>query len=75
MVIDNADNAQLFFSQSADTAISSVESKDERNLVWYLPEYAYGTILIITRNKQVGVRLTKGEQLIEVLYMTEDESE
>ncbi|KAH7146098.1 hypothetical protein EDB81DRAFT_856613 [Dactylonectria macrodidyma] len=56
MVIDNADDAQLFFGQSADTAISSAESKDERNL-------------------QVGVRLTKGQQPIEVLRMTEDESE
>lgn len=75
MVIDNADDARLFFGQPAGTAISFVESKDERNLVRYLPECAHGTILITTRNKQVGVRLTKGQQPIEVLRMNEDESE
>ncbi|KAH7115443.1 hypothetical protein B0J13DRAFT_403765, partial [Dactylonectria estremocensis] len=66
MAIDNADDTQLFSGQPVDTATSSIESKDERNLARYLPECAHGTILVTTRNKQVGVRLTKGRRPIEV---------
>ncbi|KAH7111687.1 hypothetical protein B0J13DRAFT_271862 [Dactylonectria estremocensis] len=75
MVIDNADNAQLFFGQPAGTATSPVKSNDERNLAQCLPECAHGTILVTTRNKQVGVRLTQGHRPIEVLPMYMEESE
>ncbi|PNP50290.1 hypothetical protein THARTR1_08998 [Trichoderma harzianum] len=80
MIIDNADDMQLFFGQPAgtamnpDTATSPSKAKDEMNLARYLPECAHGTILITTRNKQVGVRMTKGQQPIEVLRMNEEES-
>ncbi|KAM0252581.1 hypothetical protein ACHAQJ_007618, partial [Trichoderma viride] len=72
MVIDNADDMQLLFGQPAGTA--TIKAKDEKNLARYLPECAHGTILITTRNKQVGVRMTKGQQPIEVLRMNEEES-
>ncbi|KAH6970347.1 hypothetical protein BKA56DRAFT_735956 [Ilyonectria sp. MPI-CAGE-AT-0026] len=75
MVIDNADDAHLFFGQPAGITTTSAEPKDERNLARYLPECAHGAILITTRNKQVGVRLTKGQWPIEVLRMNEEESE
>ncbi|KAL7912616.1 hypothetical protein GGI35DRAFT_440713 [Trichoderma velutinum] len=74
MVIDNADDMQIFSGQPAGTATSSSKAKDEKNLARYLPECAHGTILITTRNKQVGVRMTKGQQPIEVLRMNEEES-
>ncbi|PTB40369.1 hypothetical protein M441DRAFT_459641 [Trichoderma asperellum CBS 433.97] len=74
MVIDNADDMQLFSGQPADTATSPSKATDEKNLARYLPECAHGTILITTRNKQVGVRMTKGQQPIEVLRMNEAES-
>ncbi|KAH8734057.1 hypothetical protein BGZ61DRAFT_504150 [Ilyonectria robusta] len=74
MVIDNADDAQLFSSQPAGTATTN-EPKNKQNLARYLPECAHGAILITTRNKQVGVRLTKGQQPIEVLCMDKNESE
>ncbi|QYS99511.1 hypothetical protein H0G86_006637 [Trichoderma simmonsii] len=76
MIIDNADDMQLFFGQPAGTTISPSKEnvKDEEHLARYLPECAHGTILITTRNKQVGVRMTKGQQPIEVLRMNEGES-
>lgn len=75
MVIDNADDAQLFSGQSVGTATSSNEPNNKQNLARYLPECAHGAILITTRNKQVGVRLAKGQQPIEVLRMDKNESE
>ncbi|KAL5085051.1 hypothetical protein Trisim1_010951 [Trichoderma cf. simile WF8] len=74
MIIDNADDMQLFFRQPAGTTTSPSKEKDEENLARYLPECAHGTILITTRNKQVGVKMTKGQQPIEVLRMNEGES-
>lgn len=74
MVIDNADDAQLFSSQSSSTSTTK-ELSNKENLARYLPECAHGAILITTRNKQVGVRLTKGQQPIEVLCMDKNESE
>ncbi|UKZ61236.1 uncharacterized protein TrAtP1_002504 [Trichoderma atroviride] len=72
MIIDNADDIQLFFGQPAGTV--TIEAKDDKNLARYLPECAHGTILITTRNKQVGVRMTKGQQPLEVLRMNGEES-
>ncbi|KAL6832120.1 hypothetical protein V8C40DRAFT_163757 [Trichoderma camerunense] len=74
MIIDNADDMQLFFGQPAATATTPSKEKDEKNLARYLPECSHGAILITTRNKQVGVRMTKGQQPIEVLRMNEEES-
>uniref|UniRef100_A0A8H7NHF5 DUF7779 domain-containing protein n=1 Tax=Bionectria ochroleuca TaxID=29856 RepID=A0A8H7NHF5_BIOOC len=74
MVLDNADDTQLFFGQPSET-ISCMESNDEKNLARYLPECSHGTFLITTRNKQLGVKLTKGQQMIEVPRMNENESE
>ncbi|EHK42483.1 hypothetical protein TRIATDRAFT_293811 [Trichoderma atroviride IMI 206040] len=72
MIIDNADDIQLFFGRPAGTV--TIEAKDDKNLARYLPECAHGTILITTRNKQVGVRMTKGQQPLEVLRMNGEES-
>ncbi|GAB1315441.1 hypothetical protein MFIFM68171_05651 [Madurella fahalii] len=60
MVIDNADNAQLF--------------SQPRSLGKWIPECAHGSILVTTRNKVAGSRLTQGRCLIEVGKMTEGES-
>ena len=60
MVIDNADDAQLF---------SHGESLGK-----WIPECAHGSVLVTTRNKVVGSRLTRGKCLIEVGKMDEAES-
>ena len=59
MVIDNADNYQLL--------------SDRENLGKWIPECAYGSVLVTTRNKVVGLRLTRGRCLIEVGEMDEGE--
>ncbi|RYP24486.1 hypothetical protein DL765_000506 [Monosporascus sp. GIB2] len=73
MVIDNADDTQVFFGQPAEPMNTGTSSPDG-NLGRYLPECAHGTILVTTRNKQTGSRLTQGKCPIEVGKMDEDES-
>jgi tetratricopeptide (TPR) repeat protein len=60
MIIDNADDAQLFSGPG--------------NLGKWIPECAHGSVLITTRNKVAGSRLTRGRCLIEVGTMDEGES-
>ncbi|SPO02369.1 uncharacterized protein DNG_05042 [Cephalotrichum gorgonifer] len=73
MVIDNADDTELFFSRTAEPAGAST-SDQEGNLGRYIPECAHGSILVTTRNLQAGSRLIKGKRPIEVTPMDEDES-
>ncbi|KAK4446083.1 hypothetical protein QBC34DRAFT_486914 [Podospora aff. communis PSN243] len=61
IVIDNADDAQLF-SQPG-------------NLSKWIPECAHGSVLVTTRNKVAGSRITRGRCLIEVGKMDEAESQ
>ncbi|TRX94521.1 hypothetical protein FHL15_004676 [Xylaria flabelliformis] len=55
MVIDNADDAQLFCRPAKLT-----NADGEKCLGQYIPECSQGAVLITTRNKQVGLWLTKG---------------
>ncbi|CAG9949995.1 unnamed protein product [Clonostachys rosea f. rosea IK726] len=63
MVIDNADDEALFTTHQ-QTSTSS--SRSSGNLGGFIPDCANGNILITTRNKKAGSRLTKGKQLIEI---------
>ena len=60
MVIDNADDTQL---------VSGPEGLGQ-----HIPECAHGSVLVTTRNKEAGSRLTRGGRLIEVKKMDESES-
>uniref|UniRef100_A0A8H7N403 Nucleoside phosphorylase domain-containing protein n=1 Tax=Bionectria ochroleuca TaxID=29856 RepID=A0A8H7N403_BIOOC len=71
MILDNADDAELFFGQPSETVIDITEPK---NLAHYLPECPHGSLLITTRNKQAAVRLTKGRGFIEVPRMNDIEA-
>ncbi|KAL2197216.1 nucleoside phosphorylase domain-containing protein [Corynascus similis CBS 632.67] len=73
MVIDNADDVQVFFTQQKRLADGS-SSGHEGNLGRYIPECSHGTILITTRNRQTGSKLTKGKRLIEVGEIDEEET-
>ena len=77
MVIDNADDMQLFFGASADASSgsASTESRHVGKLERYIPECAHGSLLITTRNKQAGLRLAKGNPPIVVCEMDDTESE
>ncbi|KAH6975384.1 hypothetical protein BKA56DRAFT_489658 [Ilyonectria sp. MPI-CAGE-AT-0026] len=73
MVIDNADDMDLFFnSPSPGHAINTIARNGD--FADYIPSSKYGAIVVTTRNKQVGARLTKGLNLIEVKGMDEKES-
>ncbi|KAM0219767.1 hypothetical protein ACHAPQ_004205 [Fusarium lateritium] len=72
MIIDNADDMRLFFPQ-ADNSSKSVTSNED-SLGQFIPECSQGTILITTRNMQVGSRLMKGKRPIEVGKMDENEA-
>ncbi|RKK27668.1 hypothetical protein BFJ66_g16550 [Fusarium oxysporum f. sp. cepae] len=69
MVIDNADDTQIFFHLQQET----VRPQCER-LGHYIPECAHGSILVTTRNKQAGSRLARGKPPIEVGNMTNHET-
>ncbi|KAK3307268.1 uncharacterized protein B0T15DRAFT_414325, partial [Chaetomium strumarium] len=73
MVIDNADDTQLFFGQQGESENGSASNHGE-NLGRYLPECSHGAVLVTTRNKQTGSRLTKGKRPIEVGRMDDDET-
>jgi tetratricopeptide (TPR) repeat protein len=68
MVIDNADDTQIFFQLHQENADPTQEK-----LGRYIPECAHGLILVTTRNKQVGLKLTRGKPPIEVGSMTSHE--
>ncbi|KAI8950933.1 hypothetical protein F4801DRAFT_601739 [Xylaria longipes] len=70
MVIDNADDAQLFCRPAELT-----DADGEKHLGQHIPECAHGSVLITTRNKQVGVHLTKGRgmSLLEIDKMNDVE--
>lgn len=76
MVIDNADDTQLFFPTDEDpglnasTDINSLECK----LGPYLPECSHGSILITTRNKQAANRLTQGKPPLKIDEMNDREA-
>jgi len=78
MVVDNADDMQTFFGQQqlikppedADSPPSVVGG----NLGPYVPDCPNGAILVTTRNKQAGLKLTKGRPLIEVTGMNPEDT-
>ncbi|RYP18173.1 hypothetical protein DL767_009885 [Monosporascus sp. MG133] len=74
MVVDNADDTQLFFGQPVGPVDASASSH-EGKLGRYLPECSHGAILATTRNMQTGSRLTKGNRPIEVGKMDGGETD
>ncbi|KAH7134414.1 P-loop containing nucleoside triphosphate hydrolase protein [Dactylonectria macrodidyma] len=77
MVLDNADDTELFFGseQHLDEATTSATTNNsERVLGRYLPECSHGSLLITTRNKQAGLRLSAGKPPIEISKMSDVEA-
>jgi tetratricopeptide (TPR) repeat protein len=60
MVLDNADDQEIFFDASAQTGQQGGQQRSIA-LVNYLPRSSSGSIIITTRNKQVGHRLANRE--------------
>lgn len=77
MIIDNADDTDVFFS-SAETAPQNLADPNQHSfkgtLGRYIPECSHGAILVTTRNKQTGVKITKGRGMIEIEPMDQVDS-
>ncbi|KAB5515378.1 hypothetical protein GE09DRAFT_1231411 [Coniochaeta sp. 2T2.1] len=73
MVIDNADDTQVFFGRRAEPATADTPGLEGR-VGSYIPDCAHGSVLVTTRNKETGSRLANGKRPIEVGQMDEDES-
>jgi len=67
MVLDNADDQEIFFDSSSRTLRS-------RALINYLPRSSKGSVLITTRDKRVGDRLVDREKSIIVLPFEADDA-
>lgn len=78
LILDNADDASLFFRMKPDGREFSNErefsTQTNKTLARYLPQTATGNILITTRDKRVGERLSSRERAIEIGFMTASES-
>ncbi|KAF5489265.1 Protein SERAC1 [Colletotrichum siamense] len=77
LVIDNADDPYLFFPQDRAvpaTDFGSTQYEADIGLAHFIPECSHGSILITTRNKQAGMKLSPGRPPIEVGRMTNTES-
>ncbi|KAL0934874.1 kinesin light chain [Colletotrichum truncatum] len=76
MIVDNADDTQQFFPSSAKDDTTKEHRLDEAygGLARYISECSHGSILITTRNKQVGSMLIQGKQLLEVGKMSDNEA-
>lgn len=77
MVIDNADDMTMFFQPSESATSSGMTTTTQQGLASYLPNTAKGVILITTRNKKLGVKLTRGKGHcdVEVDRMQDDEAQ
>ncbi|KAF4808876.1 hypothetical protein CGCSCA5_v011955 [Colletotrichum siamense] len=70
LVIDNADDTEVFFP-----ANPTAEAGPRRpSLGHSIPECSHGSVLITTRNKQAGPKLTRGKPPIEIQRMTATET-
>jgi tetratricopeptide (TPR) repeat protein len=77
MIIDNADDTEMFFSPIQATSPESEGASQlaqKGNMARFIPECSHGSILVTTRNKQTGARLTRGRAIIEVGQMDQKES-
>ncbi|WYZ43693.1 hypothetical protein EsH8_VII_000129 [Colletotrichum jinshuiense] len=77
MVIDNADDTELFFPSEGDHSNQAPHREDDQSgsLGRYIPKCRHGSILVTTRNKQTGSRFASGRRPIEVGNMTNDEAD
>lgn len=78
LVLDNADDASMFFRMKPDGREFSNErdfsAPTNKTLARYLPNAATGNVLITTRDKRVGERLSSRERAIDIGFMSPSES-
>ncbi|KAG7057611.1 kinesin light chain [Colletotrichum scovillei] len=76
LIIDNADDKDLFFTDSEEDGIGAnvPEPASEGGLGRFIPECLHGSILITTRDMQTGLRMTAGTPPIKVNEMIDAEA-
>jgi len=77
MVIDNADDSEVFFRNNECESSSSEsmgQTPSQTGLGSYIPQCSHGSILVTTRNKQAGIKLTRNRDLVQVAEMSQTES-
>jgi Tetratricopeptide repeat len=77
MILDNADDTEIFFSPSDITSPEPARTDRHASkayLARYIPECSHGSILVTTRNKETGVRLTRGRGVMKIEHMNPAES-
>ncbi|KAF4841037.1 hypothetical protein CGCSCA4_v009698 [Colletotrichum siamense] len=70
LVIDNADDTEVFFPANP----TAEAGRRTTSVGHYIPECSHGSVLITTRNKQAGVKLSRGKSPIEIQRMSETET-
>ncbi|VUC29568.1 unnamed protein product [Clonostachys rosea] len=77
MVIDNADDMDLFFPYPMEAGllkITTAETRTDYGLGRYIPECKHGSVIITTRDMKTGSRLARGKLPIKVGNMNETEA-
>uniref|UniRef100_A0A8H7NHE4 ORC1/DEAH AAA+ ATPase domain-containing protein n=1 Tax=Bionectria ochroleuca TaxID=29856 RepID=A0A8H7NHE4_BIOOC len=77
MVIDNADDIDLFFQDQLEEGslkTNTAETRTDYGLSRYIPECQHGSVIVTTRNKKTGSRLARGKLPIEVGNMNDNEA-
>ncbi|KAH0536621.1 hypothetical protein FGG08_006515 [Glutinoglossum americanum] len=75
LVLDNADDMEAFFGSGPHTSSHQSEYQPTAALVNYLPRSSNGSIIITTRDRRVGERLSDREKSIPVLPFTSVDAE
>ncbi|CEL03059.1 Putative G. violaceus kinesin [Aspergillus calidoustus] len=65
----------LYPSQGTSTTLDALCRSGRGGLAAYIPESPRGSVLVTTRNKQVAVRLTKNQSIIELRRMNKIEAD
>ncbi|MCJ1231813.1 hypothetical protein MMC12_008492, partial [Toensbergia leucococca] len=75
MVLDNADDADMFFNPQKETSEGTSPNQRALPLCMYLPQTSKGSILVTSRNRHAAFRLTNRiEPVIDVLPMEEEDA-
>ncbi|KAK2059691.1 TPR-like protein [Colletotrichum caudatum] len=75
MVVDNADDVNVFYPKSSTAQGSSMASKAQQPLASFLPQSSNGKILVTSRSRDVAERLTGGSRsVLSIEAMDEDQA-
>ncbi|KAL9624395.1 MAG: hypothetical protein Q9160_001357 [Pyrenula sp. 1 TL-2023] len=72
MIVDNADDATMFYGTRLGD--SSALQSDSKSLARFLPQSSRGRVLITTRDRRLGERLSQGPGIIQVAPLSAGES-